>query len=71
MIGKEDITAFADTLVSLANAAGPGAAIVAGDLNASSDMQPFRRLLDSGFRNAAEQAGAGSAPSRRIGRGLR
>lgn len=56
---KEDITAFGDTLAGLVTAAGPGAAIVAGDLNASSDMQPFRRLLDSGFRNAAEQAGAG------------
>lgn len=56
---KEDITAFGDTLAGLVTAAGPGAAIVAGDLNASSDMQPFRKLLDSGFRNAAEQAGAG------------
>ena len=40
---------------------------MAGDLNATYDMRPFRRLLDEGYRDAAEQAGAGltrSYPSR-------
>jgi endonuclease/exonuclease/phosphatase (EEP) superfamily protein YafD len=33
--------------------------IVAGDFNATVDMKPFRRLLHNGFRDAAEQSGAG------------
>ena len=36
-----------------------GAVIVAGDLNSTYDMLPFRRLLADGYRDAAEQAGAG------------
>ena len=56
---RRDITAFPDTLADLAAVAGPGAAIVAGDFNASFDMKPFRKLLSGGFKNAAEQAGAG------------
>jgi endonuclease/exonuclease/phosphatase (EEP) superfamily protein YafD len=46
----------------------PGAVIVAGDLNATLDMLPFRRLLSEGYRDAAEQAGAGltrTYPNRR------
>jgi endonuclease/exonuclease/phosphatase (EEP) superfamily protein YafD len=35
--------------------------IVAGDFNATMDMRPLRRLLDAGYRDAAEQAGAGLA----------
>jgi endonuclease/exonuclease/phosphatase (EEP) superfamily protein YafD len=60
---KQDIAAFPDTLADLAATAGPGAAIVAGDLNATPDMRPFRNLLTGGFRNAAEQAGAGLVPT--------
>ena len=33
--------------------------IVAGDLNATSDMRSFRRLLQTGFKSAVEQSGAG------------
>ena len=47
------------TLRELGGQAGAGAVIVAGDLNATMDMAPFRRLLDAGYRTATEQAGAG------------
>jgi endonuclease/exonuclease/phosphatase (EEP) superfamily protein YafD len=64
---RDDIARFPTTLQAAALNAGSGAVIVAGDLNATYDMQPFRRLLDEGYRDAAEQAGAGltrSFPSR-------
>jgi endonuclease/exonuclease/phosphatase (EEP) superfamily protein YafD len=47
------------SLRDYAGAAGKGAIIVAGDLNATNDMSDFRRLLEDGYRDAAEQAGAG------------
>ncbi len=53
---RREMTALPRTLATIT---GRGAAIVAGDLNATSDMEPFRRLLRDGFRNAAEQSGAG------------
>lgn len=56
---RGDLARFPDTLRQLARDAGAGAVIVAGDLNATLDMQPFRRLLSEGYRDAAEQAGAG------------
>jgi len=62
----DDIARLPETLRAAAD--GPGAVIVAGDLNATYDMRPFRRLLDAGYRDAAEQASAGltrSYPSRR------
>jgi endonuclease/exonuclease/phosphatase (EEP) superfamily protein YafD len=64
-----DIEKLPSTLRGVADAAGSGAVIVAGDLNATYDMRPFRRLLDEGYRDAAEQAGAGltrTYPSRRL-----
>ncbi|ULE34297.1 endonuclease/exonuclease/phosphatase family protein [Mycobacterium sp. IDR2000157661] len=64
---RGDIERLPSTLRALARDAGPGAVIVAGDLNATYDMRPFRALLDEGYRDAAEQAGAGltrSYPSR-------
>jgi endonuclease/exonuclease/phosphatase family metal-dependent hydrolase len=36
---------------------------VAGDFNATYDMEPFRRLLRNDFRDAGEQSGAGLAAS--------
>lgn len=56
---RDDMARFPATLRELAHNAGAGAVIVAGDLNATYDMQPFRRLLGEGYRDAAEQAGAG------------
>ena len=57
---RDDIARFPTTLrEAAARNAGSGAVIVAGDLNSTYDMQPFRNLLDEGYRDAAEQAGAG------------
>ncbi|HEX2283825.1 MAG TPA: endonuclease/exonuclease/phosphatase family protein [Mycobacterium sp.] len=64
----QDIARLPLTLRQLAREAGSGAVIVAGDLNATLDMMPFRRLLSEGYRDAAEQAGAGltrTYPNRR------
>lgn len=36
-----------------------GCVVLAGDFNTTPDMAGFRRLLEAGFVNAAEQAGAG------------
>ena len=54
---REEIAALPETLEHLAAAAGRGAVIVAGDLNATADQAPFRRLLDTGFRDAGRQFG--------------
>jgi endonuclease/exonuclease/phosphatase (EEP) superfamily protein YafD len=56
---RQDIARFPTTLQAAARNAGSGAVIVAGDLNSTYDMRPFRQLLDQGYRDAAEQAGAG------------
>jgi endonuclease/exonuclease/phosphatase (EEP) superfamily protein YafD len=56
---REEIGALPDTLRELAAGAGPGAVVVAGDFNATTDFQPFRRLYDAGFADAVEQAGDG------------
>jgi endonuclease/exonuclease/phosphatase (EEP) superfamily protein YafD len=56
---RDDIGRFPTTLRAAARDAGSGAVIVAGDLNSTYDMRPFRQLLDAGYRDAAEQAGAG------------
>jgi endonuclease/exonuclease/phosphatase (EEP) superfamily protein YafD len=65
---RSDIAKFPTTLEQLAKDAGAGAVIVAGDFNSTIDMRPFRHLLSDGYRDAAEQAGAGmtrSYPNRR------
>jgi endonuclease/exonuclease/phosphatase (EEP) superfamily protein YafD len=58
-----DFSRFSDTLREMAKQAGSGAVIVAGDFNATYDMRPFRQLLEEGYRDAAEQAGAGMTRS--------
>lgn len=58
-IFRGDITRFPSTLRDVARDAGSGAVIVAGDLNSTIDMQPFRTFLDEGYRDAGEQVGAG------------
>ena len=50
---------FPSTLRDVARDAGSGAVIVAGDLNSTIDMEPFRKFLDEGYRDAGEQVGAG------------
>lgn len=63
---RSDLAKLPATLAQLAKDA--GAVIVAGDFNSTTDMRPFRHLLGDGYRDAAEQAGAGltrSYPNRR------
>lgn len=55
---RDDLARFA-TVLSEIGAATTGPVIVAGDLNATPDVLEFRRLVRNGYRDAAEQAGAG------------
>jgi endonuclease/exonuclease/phosphatase (EEP) superfamily protein YafD len=57
--GWRDDLARVATVLSEIGAATKGPVIVAGDLNATPDVLEFRRLLRHGYRDAAEQAGAG------------
>lgn len=50
-------------LIRLAEAAGSGAVIVAGDFNSTPDMRQFRDLLTHGYRDSVEQIGAGYGPT--------
>jgi endonuclease/exonuclease/phosphatase (EEP) superfamily protein YafD len=52
-------------------AAIPGSVVVAGDFNATRDQAPFRDLEADGFRDAADEAGAGFAPTFPNSRGAR
>lgn len=56
-----DIAQMPDTLTEVGRDAGAGAVIVAGDFNATADMAPFRRLLATGYGDAAADAAAGLA----------
>ena len=56
---RTDITRMPSTMRAAAAGAAGGCVIVAGDFNSTLDMKPFRRLLDEGYRDAAEQSGAG------------
>jgi endonuclease/exonuclease/phosphatase (EEP) superfamily protein YafD len=60
---RRDLDRLAVTLHDVAEGMGGGAVIVAGDLNSTTDMRPFRRLLRNGYRDAAEQSGAGIEPT--------
>ena len=60
---REEMKALPHTLDELTKAAGPGAVIVGGDFNATEDFAPFRRLLDTGFADAVQQAGGGLSPT--------
>lgn len=52
---------FAALRTDLAQVSGP--VVVAGDFNATRDQAPFRGLESDGFRDAADQAGAGFQPT--------
>lgn len=60
---REELARLPQTLDEAARVAGSGSVIVAGDLNATRDMAPFRRLLSGGYRDAAELAGSGLTPT--------
>lgn len=55
----DEMNRLPDTLQRIAADAGSGAVVVGGDFNATRDMAAFRQVLRRGFRDAAEQAGAG------------
>jgi endonuclease/exonuclease/phosphatase (EEP) superfamily protein YafD len=60
---RRDLDHLPVTLLELAQQTGGGSVIVAGDLNSTTDMRPFRGLLRNGYRDAAEQSGAGIEPT--------
>lgn len=60
---RHDIGRLPHTLDEVAADAGGGAVVVAGDLNSTNDMRPFRDLLRNGYRDAAVQSAAGLAPT--------
>jgi endonuclease/exonuclease/phosphatase (EEP) superfamily protein YafD len=60
---RHDLGRLPNTLRDEAEAAGGGAVVVAGDLNSTFDMSPFRAVLRNGYRDAAEQSGAGIVPT--------
>ncbi|QRY46306.1 endonuclease/exonuclease/phosphatase family protein [Mycolicibacterium boenickei] len=60
---RHDIDRLPATLTEVADATGGGAVVVAGDLNSTTDMRPFRGLLRNGYRDAAEQSGSGITPT--------
>jgi endonuclease/exonuclease/phosphatase (EEP) superfamily protein YafD len=55
---RDDLARLRTVLAEIGASAG-GPVILAGDLNATPDVLEFRRLLRDGYRDAAEQAGAG------------
>jgi endonuclease/exonuclease/phosphatase (EEP) superfamily protein YafD len=58
-----DLDRLPVTLLEVAEQTGSGSVIVAADLNSTTDMRPFRGLLRNGYRDAAEQSGAGIQPT--------
>ena len=60
---RRDLNRLPVTLSELGEQAGAGSVIVAADLNSTTDMRPFRALLRNGYRDAAEQSGAGIKPT--------
>ncbi len=62
----EDYSVLRATLAAI-----PGPVVVAGDFNATRDQAPFRDLESDGFRDAADQAGAGIVSTFPTNRGAR
>ncbi len=60
---RRDLTRLPVTLSEIGEQAGASSVIVAADLNTTTDMRPFRALLADGYRDAAEQSGAGIKPT--------
>jgi len=60
---RRDLDRMPTTLREIAARADRGAVIVAADVNSTTDMRPFRALLHDGYRDAAEQSGAGIQPT--------
>jgi len=60
---RQDLDRLPVTLREIAERGDGGCVIVAGDLNSTTDMRPFRGLLRDGYHDAAEQSGAGQEPT--------
>jgi len=60
---RRDLDRLPATLSEIGEQAGAGCVIVAGDVNSTFDMRPFRALLRNGYRDAADQSGAGFKPT--------
>ena len=60
---RRDLDRLPVTLSGIGEQAGAGCVIVAGDVNSTTDMRPFRALLRNGYRDAAQQSGAGFKPT--------
>lgn len=60
---RDDLAVLPRTLDELAQMAGDGAVLAAGDFNSTNDMRDFRALLTDGYRDAAEQAGTPFTPT--------
>jgi endonuclease/exonuclease/phosphatase (EEP) superfamily protein YafD len=60
---RRDLDRLPTTLREIAERANRGAVILAADVNSTTDMRPFRALLHDGYRDAAEQSGAGIKPT--------
>jgi endonuclease/exonuclease/phosphatase (EEP) superfamily protein YafD len=56
---NRELAEWPQILQDAAHSAGTGSVIVAGDFNSTLDMRPFRDLVRDGYRDAAEQSGAG------------
>jgi endonuclease/exonuclease/phosphatase (EEP) superfamily protein YafD len=56
---QHDMEQLRSTMREVAQSAGPGCALLAGDFNSTLDVRPFRDLVRNGYHDAAEQAGAG------------
>lgn len=60
---RRDLDRLPTTLRKIAARADRSSVIVAADVNSTTDMRPFRALLHDGYRDAAEQSGAGIKPT--------
>lgn len=56
---SRELNQLRGVLRDAAAASGAGCVVAAGDFNSTTDMRPFRALLEGGYRDAAEQTGAG------------
>lgn len=50
-------------MAGLAEEAGDGAVVVAGDFNSTPGMRQFRQLLSHGYQDAVAQSGSGLGPT--------
>jgi endonuclease/exonuclease/phosphatase (EEP) superfamily protein YafD len=60
---EQDMQRMGQTMRDVAATSDGGCVLVAGDFNGTLDMLPFRELLEHGYGDAVEQAGAGLAPT--------